>query len=98
MNKADLDGLNQTFATVERAINNLNARMQATMAFVAALPGADAVHDSDVRARLATASLGPVLGDGHAAPEEFVAEAVQELCKMARAAEIAPRPKVRTVP
>jgi len=87
-----MEALNRTFAAVESGINNLNARMQATMAFVACLPGADQVNDADVCSRLARTALAPVLDGGQAAPEAFVAEAVQHLRTMASAA--AARPKI----
>jgi hypothetical protein len=86
LHKAELDALNQTFAAIERGINNLNARMQATMAFVACLPGAETVDDAEVCSRLARTTLAPVLDGGQAPPEAFVAEAVQQLRSMASAA------------
>lgn len=98
MNKAELDALNQTFADVEKAFNNLNARLQATMAFAASLPGAERVTDADITSRLAVTAMAPVLDGGHAAPEDFVGEASRQLGRMASEPGARKEPKTRTGP
>ena len=87
MDPADLRALNETFATIERGINNLNARLKATMAFVAALPGADQVDVAAIEKRLSSSRLEPVLTAQPTRPEEFVGEAILELRRMAAMAE-----------
>lgn len=87
MDPADLRALNETFATIERGINNLNARLKATMAFVAALPGADKVDVAAIEKRLSSSRLDPVLTGQPTRPEEFVGEAIMELRRMAALAE-----------
>ncbi len=96
LNAAELEALNQTFADVERAINNLNARLQATMAYAASLPGADRVNDADIQSRLALTAMAPVLDGGQRAPQEFVDEAFRELGRMACEPAARKGPKVRT--
>ena len=87
LDPADLRALNETFATIERGINNLNARLKATMAFVAALPGADQVDIAAIEKRLASSRLEPTLTAQPTRPDEFVGEAMSELRRMAAMAE-----------
>lgn len=87
MDPADLRALNETFATIERGIDNLNARLKATMAFVAALPGAEQVDIAAIEKRLGASKLKPTLTAQPTRPEEFVGEAILELRRMAALSE-----------
>jgi hypothetical protein len=87
LDPADLRALNETFATIERGIDNLNARLKATMAFVAALPGADQVDVAAIEKRLSSSRLEPALTAQPTRPEEFIGEAILELRRMAAMAE-----------
>jgi hypothetical protein len=80
---ADLKALNETFATIERGINNLNARLVALMAFVAALPGAARVDEAELERLLASMRVGPVLDPAVTQPEQYVKEAFAELRRLA---------------
>lgn len=82
MDPADLRALNETFATIERGINNLSARLEATMAFVASLPGAAQVETSSIEDRLATTRLDPVLSLLAPPTRHFIDEAIRELQTM----------------
>jgi hypothetical protein len=87
LDPADLRALNETFATIERGINNLNARLKATMAFVAALPGADQVDVAAIEKRLSSSRLDPALTAQPTRPDEFVGEAILELRRMSAMAD-----------
>jgi hypothetical protein len=82
VDSADLRALNETFATIERGINNLNAKLNATMAFVAALPGADRVDVEEVLRREAALRVEPVLSPRDTSPEDFARNAVRELHRL----------------
>ncbi len=90
---ADLKALNDTFATVERGINNLNARLVAVMAFVASLPGAPRVDEAQLERSLASLRTRQVLDPTLTQPEDFVREALGELRRMAEGLEAASRRK-----
>jgi hypothetical protein len=90
---ADLKALNETFATIERGINNLNARLVAVMAFVAAQPGAARVDEAQLERLLASLRMRPVLDTAPTQPEDFVREALGELRRMADSLEAVPRRK-----
>jgi hypothetical protein len=83
LDPADLRALNETFATIERGINNLNARLKVTMAFVAALPGADQIDVAAIEKRLTASKLEPILTAQPTRPDQFVSEAILELRRMA---------------
>ena len=91
MDPAELRALNESFAAIERAIDNLNARLTATMAFVAAVPGADLVETAELERRLRLLWLAPVLSEAPTRPEAFVQEAVQQLRHMAEITEVLAR-------
>lgn len=87
MDPADVRALNETFATIERGINNLNARLRATMAFVAALPGADQVDVAAIEKRLAASKFETLLTGQQTRPDDFIREAILELGRMAAVTE-----------
>ena len=89
MDPADLRALNETFATIERGINNLNARLEATMAFVACLPGASRVETSAIEDRLAMTKLDPLLSHLASPTRRFINEAIRELQTMSALIEAA---------